>query len=190
MQSLEEQGVPQGEHAVLVKPRKVPDWETVRIFLEVMRSGSFRAASDKLGQSINALRRKVDEIEHALGVTLLTRHVDGVRATAEGEQIYHAALRMEAASFELLYARNAVQKDVEGEVRLAVTEGLGTFWLAPRLVEFQRANPKLMVNLECTTKSADVLRLEADVSIQLERPMAPDLRMAKIGRIHAMFFAS
>ena len=90
-----------------------------------------------------------------------------MRATAEGEKIYHAALRMEAASFELLHARNSAEKDVEGEVRLAVTEGLGTFWLAPRLVEFQRANPKLMVNLNCAMKSADVLRLEADVSVQL-----------------------
>ncbi|MES2255254.1 MAG: LysR family transcriptional regulator [Pseudomonadota bacterium] len=190
MQPLEEQGVPQGEHAILVKPRRVPDWETVRIFLEVLRSGSFRAASDRLGQSINALRRKVDELEHTLGVILLTRHVDGVRATAEGDKIHSAALRMEAASFDLLQARNSAKKDVEGEVRLAVTEGLGTFWLAPRLVEFQRANPKLMVHLNCAMKSADVLRLEADVSIQLERPVAPDLRMAKIGRLHAMFFAS
>ena len=189
-QSSEEQGVPQGEHALLVKPRRVPDWETVRIFLEVIRSGSFRAASDKLGQSINALRRKVDEIEHTLGVTLLTRHVDGVRVTAEGEKIYHAALRMEAASFELLYARSSAEKDIEGEVRLAVTEGLGTFWLAPRLVEFQRANPKLMVNLECTTKSADVFRLEADVSVQIQRPTASDLKMLKLGTVHLMFFAA
>jgi DNA-binding transcriptional LysR family regulator len=190
MQPPEEQGVPQGEHAMLVKPRRVLDWETVRIFLEVLRSGSFRAASDRLGQSINALRRKVDELEHTLGVILLTRHVDGVRATAEGDKIHSAALRMEAASFDLLQARNSTKKDVEGEVRLAVTEGLGTFWLAPRLVEFQRANPRLMVHLNCATKSADVLRLEADVSIQLERPVAPDLKMAKIGRVHAMFFAS
>jgi DNA-binding transcriptional LysR family regulator len=189
-QFSEEHGVPQGEHALVVKPRRVPDWETVRIFLEVARCGSFRAASDKLGQSINALRRKVDEIEHALGVILLTRHVDGVRATAEGEEIYQAALRMETASFDLVRARNCAEKDVEGEVRLAVTEGLGTFWLAPRLVEFQRANPKLMVNLTCAMKSADVLRLEADVSIQLERPVIPDLRMAKIGRLHLMFFAA
>lgn len=121
---------------------------------------------------------------------LLTRHVDGVRATAEGEKIYQAALRMETASFDLVRARNSAEKDVEGEVRLAVTEGLGTFWLAPRLVEFQRANPKLMVNLTCAMKSADVLRLEADVSIQLERPVIPDLRLAKIGRLHFMFFAS
>ena len=53
-----------------------------------------------------------------------------------------------------LLRRNYAERDVEGEVRLAVTEGLGTFWLAPRLVEFQRANPKLMVHLNCAMKSA------------------------------------
>ncbi len=99
---------------MLVKPRRVPDWETVRIFLEVLRSGSFRAASDRLGQSINALRRKVDELEHTLGVILLTRHVDGVRATAEGDKIHSAALRMEAASFDLLQARNSTKKGCGG----------------------------------------------------------------------------
>ncbi|MGH6828816.1 MAG: LysR family transcriptional regulator [Rhizomicrobium sp.] len=174
----------------MVKPRRVPDWETIRIFLEVVRNGSFRAAAEKLGQSINALRRKVDGIEHGLGVILLTRHVDGVRATAEGERIYDAALRMEAASFDLLRARNASQKDVEGEVRLAVTEGLGTFWLAPRLVEFQRANPKLMVNLTCEARCADLMRLEADVSVQRQRPVASDLKMLKLGCMHLMFFAA
>lgn len=190
MRGIEERGVPQGERALTAEPRVVPDWEAARVFLEVVRCKSFRSASDHLRQSINAVRRKVDELEHALGVTLLTRHVDGVRPTAEGEKIFEAALRMEAASFELLQARNATEKAVEGEVRIAVTEGLGTFWLAPRLVEFQRANPKLMVNLSCAMESADVLRLEADVAIQLERPKDSDLKMMKLGRLHTMLFAA
>lgn len=39
-------------------------------------------------------------------------------------------------------------------------------------------------------KSADVLRLEADVAIQIMRQTAPDLRMIKLGRLHFMCFAS
>jgi DNA-binding transcriptional LysR family regulator len=39
-------------------------------------------------------------------------------------------------------------------------------------------------------KSADVLRLEADVSIQITRPTAPDLRILKLGRLHFMPFAA
>jgi DNA-binding transcriptional LysR family regulator len=44
---------------------------------------------------------------------------------------------MEAASFDLLRAGNSVTNTLSGEVRVAITEGLGTFWLAPRLVDFQ-----------------------------------------------------
>lgn len=190
MQPLMERGVPQGEHALVIEPRGVPDWEAARIFLEVVRSGSFRAAATKLRQSINAVRRRIEELENALGMILITRHVDGVRITPEGEPIYQAALQMELASFHLLHARDRTDKEVRGEVRLAVTEGLGTFWLAPRLVEFQRANPKLMMSLNCAMKSADVLRMEADVAIQLEPPQASDLRVQKLGRMHLMLFAA
>ena len=190
MQALEDRGVPQGEHAVRGTARVVPDWEAAHIFLQVVRSGSFRAASDVLKQSVNALRRRVGELEHTLGVTLLTRHVDGVRVTPEGESVVAAVTRMEVASFELLRAKDQATGSISGEVRLAITEGLGTFWIAPRLVEFQRAHPNLLIDVNCAMKSADVLRLEADVAIQITRPTAQDLRMVKLGRLHLMPFAA
>ena len=190
MQSTKEQRVPNSEHALQGARRIIPDWEAVRVSLEVVRKGSFRAAAQHLKISVNALRRHVDELELALGVTLLTRHVDGVRITAEGEKVFAAASRMEAASFDLLQARDETNVNVSGEVRLAVTEGLGTFWIAPRLVEFQRANPNLLIDVNCAMKSADVLRLEADVAIQINRPTAPDLRVVKIGRLHFMLYAA
>jgi len=173
-----------------VEPSVIPDWEAAHVFMEVARCGSFRAASRKLRQSVNALRRKIDEFERVLGAPLLVRHVNGVRLTQEGSEICNAALQMEMASFGLIQARNASEKKIEGEVRLAVTEGLGTFWILPKLVEFERANPRLLVNLRCAMKSADVLRLEADLSVQLDRPHAPDLIVTKLGRMHLMLFAA
>jgi DNA-binding transcriptional LysR family regulator len=190
MQAIEEQAVLYGEQAILGARRGVPDWEAVRTALEVIRHGSFRAAAERMGTSINVLRRRVDELERALGVKLLTRHVDGVRVTAEGEKVFEAARKMEMASYQLIQAGEQSQVNLSGEVRLAVTEGLGTFWIAPRLVEFQQANPNLLVDVNCAMKSADVLRLEADVAIQIMRPTAPDLRMVKLGRLHFMFFAA
>ena len=178
------------EHRDGSASRPIPDWDSVRVFLEVVRHGSFRSAAEQLGQSVNALRRKIDEIEHQLGLTLLTRHIDGVRTTPEGEQILAAAHQMEQASFGLLRARDQVTPALAGEVRLAVTEGLGTFWIAPRLVEFQRAFPQLLVDIKCAMQSADVLRLEADVSVQLTRPQAKDLKVVKLGRLHVMPFAA
>ena len=189
MHALDERGVPKIEHAMHAGTRNAPDWESARIFLEVVRAGSFRRASDGCGQSVNALRRRVADLEKTLGVTLLTRHVDGIRTTVEGENVLAAIMQMEAASFGLLRASDHTTT-LSGEVRLAVTEGLGTFWIAPRLVEFQRANPNLLIDVNCAMKSADVLRMEADIAIQITRPTAPDLRIVKLGRLHFVLFAS
>jgi DNA-binding transcriptional LysR family regulator len=190
MQPLQQRGVPNLERDSQPQAATTPDWETVRIFLEVVRSGSFRSASDHLGQSINALRRRITDLEQQLGVTLLTRHVDGVRTTSEGEEILSAAREMELASFGLIRARDRTVPALVGEVKLAVTEGLGTFWLAPRLIEFQRTHPKLLVDLNCAMQSADVLRLQADAAVQLAKPLNPDVKIVKLGTLHSMPFAS
>jgi DNA-binding transcriptional LysR family regulator len=166
------------------------NWDLVRIFLEVARIGSFRAAAEQLNMSANFLSKRISLLERAYKTTLMTRHVDGIRLTPEGRQVLEAAKRMEDASFGLDRALSQTTPALSGEVRLAVTEGLGTFWLAPRLVEFQRAYPGLLVDLKCEMRSADVLRLEADVAVQLQEPENPDLKRIKIGRLHVMPFVS
>jgi DNA-binding transcriptional LysR family regulator len=166
------------------------NWDLVRIFLEVARIGSFRAAAEQLNMSANFLSKRISLLEHAYKTTLMTRHVDGIRLTPEGRQVLESAKLMEEASFGLDRALSQTTPALSGEVRLAVTEGLGTFWLAPRLVEFQRVYPGLLVDLKCEMRSADVLRLEADVAVQLENPDQPDLKRIKIGRLHIMPFVS
>jgi DNA-binding transcriptional LysR family regulator len=121
---------------------------------------------------------------------LFTRDVHGTRLTDEGSLVVSAVERMEAASFDLLRASNSVTNTLSGEVRVAVTEGLGTFWLAPRLVEFQQSFPNILVDLHCAMRSADVSRHEADIAIHLSRPTAPEVKLVRLGRMHLMFFAS
>src|SRR5579883_2947229 len=97
--------------------------------------------------------------------------------------------RIEAASFDLKRASDGIANAPSGAVRVAVTEGLGTFWLAPRLVEFQQSFPDILVDLYCAMRSADVSRHEADVAIHLSRPAALDVKLVRLGRMHMNFFA-
>src|SRR6185312_15112216 len=157
MRTSGERPVLVGEHA-LGQARKLLDWENAHLFLELVRCKSFRAAADHVGLSVNALRKRISGFEKALGVTLVTRHVDGVRVTAEGNKILVAANKMEEAARALMQARDSTDRTVAGKVRFGVTEGLGTLWIAPNLVEFQRANPKLLLDVNCAMRSADVLR--------------------------------
>jgi DNA-binding transcriptional LysR family regulator len=183
-----ERGVPQEE-------RKTPlggltDWDAARVFLEVVRRGSFRSAADRLDLSVNVVRRRIDDFERQIGATLFTRDVHGTHLTEEGTLVVSAVERMESASFDLLRAGKSLANTLSGEVRVAVTEGLGTFWLAPRLVEFQQAFPNILVDLHCAMRSADVSRHEADVAIHLSQPSALDVKLVRLGRMHLMFFAS
>jgi DNA-binding transcriptional LysR family regulator len=179
-------GGSENEHTKLGSRGAGPDWETIRTFLELVRSGSIRSAADRMGLSPNALRRKIDDLERALGTALVTRHIDGVRPTAEGNEILQVARRMEEAAIALIRARDRVVPAMSGEVRIGITEALGAFWLGPRLIEFQRAYPQLAVDLMCAMRSADVLRMEVDVAIQLNRPTNPDVKIIRLGRIHSM----
>ena len=184
-----ERGVPQQERD-RVALGSLTDWDAARIFLEVVRCGSFRSAAERLALSINFVRRRIDDFERQIGATLFTRDVHGTRLTDEGALVVSAVERMEAASFDLLRAGNFATNALTGEVRVAVTEGLGTFWLAPRLVEFQNSFPRIFVDLHCAMRSADVSRHEADVAIHLSRPAALDVKLVRLGKMHLMPYAS
>ena len=184
-----ERGVPQAERDKAALG-SLTDWDAARVFLEVVRCGSFRSAAERLELSINGVRRRIDDFERQIGATLFTRDVHGTRLTEEGSLVVSAVERMEAASFDLLRAGSSVTNTLSGEVRVAITEGLGTFWLAPRLVEFQQSFPNIIVDLHCAMRSADVSRHEADIAIHLSRPAALDVKLVRLGRMHLMFFAS
>jgi DNA-binding transcriptional LysR family regulator len=190
MQIQRDRPVLYGERALQSPQRALPDWDGARIFLSVVRKGSMRAAAKSLKLSVNSLRERVTALEKSVGMTLFTRHGRGTKLTLEGQALLPAAQRMEAASFDMLRASENGNGDESGEVRVAATEGLGSYWIAPHLIEFQRANPRLLIDLNCSMEEPDIWHLEADVAVQLKRPVAQDLRVVKLGRLHFMFFAA
>ena len=190
MQSILYRGDPDTDHSVRSGERRIPDWESLRVLLEVVRRGSFRAAGDALNTTANTVRRRIDTLEAEIGLKLLTRHVNGVTVTGDGGRILSIIESMERASFGIPRACEIAQPAVAGEVRLAATEAFGTFWLVPRLADFQRAYPKLVVDLQCTMSPADVLRLDAEAAIQFTMPKNADLKVVKLGRVHSMASAA
>jgi DNA-binding transcriptional LysR family regulator len=164
-------------------------WDDLKLFIIVGRTLSFRKAATATRISSSTIVRRIERLEAELGLRLFDRLPDGVALTAEGQSIFSVAHDMERASFSL---RAYLDQDVttRGVVRCAVTEGLGTFWIVPHLADFTRANPFTIVDLRCSMESSDVLRMEADLAIQLIRPDRPDLKVVRLGRLHIYPFAS
>jgi DNA-binding transcriptional LysR family regulator len=164
-------------------------WEDLRAFLLCTRHQSFRNAAEMLGLTGTTLMRKIDRLEDELGFKLFLRDQSGLSLSDEGRSLLFDVEQMERLSFNI-FRRASLSTDTRGSVRVAVTEGPGNFWVLPRLIDFQRTYRKIMVDLRCAMEQADVSRLEADISIQLERPTNPDLIVTKLGRLHIYAFAS
>ena len=188
--------MPQHLHrgAAPVQHRKLDEmlnasWEDLRAFLLCARHQSFRTAAEALGLTGTTLMRKIDRLEEELGCKLFLRDQSGLSLSDEGRALLFDVEQMEKLSFNV-FRRASLSTEIQGSVRVAVTEGPGNFWILPRLIDFQRTYRKIMVDLRCAMEQADVSRLEADISVQLERPTNPDLIVAKLGRLHIYTFAS
>ncbi|MFX3679918.1 MAG: LysR family transcriptional regulator [Hyphomicrobiales bacterium] len=167
------------------------DWNNIRAFTVVARQNSLRAAAIELGLSVNTVRRMIDRLEDQISCRLINRDVYGVSLTNEGRRFANAAADVERSMSDLWRVAEHASETMHGPIRLAITEGLGTFWLTPRLVAFIDEIAQLSrIELQCAMRSVDVLRLEADISVQLTEPTAPDLIRKQLGWLHLVPFAS
>jgi len=156
-------------------------WENLRLLLALADSGSFRSAAAIGGVSLNTIRSKIDRLERQFGTALLTQ---------EGEELVAIARQMAALGNTAHRVQRARIDRKPGTVRITVTEGLGTFWLVPRVVDFRAAHPEVRVHLNCDTAMLDVLFRDVDIAVQLSKPTNPDLVAQRVGSLHLMPFAA
>src|SRR5258708_34666949 len=98
-----ERGVPQEERDKAALG-SLTDWDAARVFLEVVRCGSFRSAAERLELSLNVVRRRIDDFELQIGATLFTRGGHGTRLTDEGLLVVSAVERRAPVSYSMLVA--------------------------------------------------------------------------------------
>src|ERR1700759_4989865 len=139
--------VPSMEHAGTVGCGSDLNWEILRLFLLVGRAKSFRAASEATGQAHNTISRKIAELEKHLGRVLMARSHEGIRLTPEGESLLAEAERMELVLFDIARSLGRGDSALAGTVVAAIADDIGTHWILPRLVDFQRSYPGICVAL-------------------------------------------
>ena len=185
---------PQRGHAKLEQPLGAAlleriSWDDLRVFVIAARTMSFRRAATALRTSTSTVLRRVERLEEILEFRLFDRLPDGLFLTTEGRAVFTAAQKMELASHSL---RAHLDQDLttRGMVRCSVTEGLGTSWILPKLAQFCRTHPTTVVDLRCAMEVADVLHMETDVAVQLQKPDRPDVKALRLGRMHIYPFVS
>jgi DNA-binding transcriptional LysR family regulator len=166
------------------------DWDKLRVFKAVAEIGSMTSAAARLKESPPTVSRKIDELEEFLNSKLFTRSTRGVELTETGKVVLRYAQLMEDAANEVLSQAIGKSSGLEGRIRIGTGDGVGPYWIAPRLKEFQQAHPSAQVRMHIDEREPDLLNDEADISIQFTEPRDPEIISHKLGTLHYIGFAS
>ncbi|MGS0940161.1 LysR family transcriptional regulator [Pseudomonas luteola] len=165
------------------------NWDDLRFFLELQRSGRLLSAARRMGTSHTTVARHIESLERTLGTQLLVQHTQGYQLTPAGQALLKHAEAMEESA---LLAQEEMTCSVNplGQVRLGVTEGLGTGFLSGRLATLLERYPGLEIELVSVPRFVSITNREADIAITLERPSADLVIARKLSSYCLQLYAS
>jgi DNA-binding transcriptional LysR family regulator len=157
------------------------EWDDLKHFLAVARTGSLVKAGHSLKSSAATVGRRIAELERRLGARLFDRKQTGYVLTESGEAIRIKAEDVEEAV--LAVEREALGRDLRpsGKVRLAASDDIATHLVAPNLPAFQRRFPEIALELVARMDLVNLTRREADVAIRGVRPTNGDFVVRRVG---------
>jgi DNA-binding transcriptional LysR family regulator len=146
-----------------------PNWDDLRYFLAVARTGTLSAAAARLGTEHTTVGRRIRTLEEGLGARLFHRSNLGYALTEDGANLLGVAEAMESAFLSASAATGAAQT-VSGTVRIGAPDGFGSVFLAPRMHRLTARHPGLEVEIMATARIFSLSKREADIVIGLTAP--------------------
>jgi DNA-binding transcriptional LysR family regulator len=166
------------------------DWENLRHFAALARSGTFLGASKELGVEHATVARRVSRLEEELGVRLVDRRGKRLAMTPAGIKIAALAGQITGHVEAIERAVTGERAEVSGEVTISAPPAFAATMLAEPLVQLRRAHPKLLLRVLGETKYASLGQRETDIAIRFGRPTSGDLTASKVGAIAFHLYGS
>ena len=141
------------------------NWSDLRVFLSVARAGSTLAASRDLGMAQPTVARRLDALEHALGLTLFDRDTRGFRLTPEGQTLLPAA----EAVADAIHAFSDMAQVIARPRPIRVTGFVANLEgpAARILSEFSGLRPDIQFEFLAALHLLDLTANEADIALRV-----------------------
>ena len=154
------------------------DWDDLRYFLAVARSGSVSGAATELGVNHSTVSRRINAYEKKHDVRLFERMPQGYEMTQAAENIYRYALEIEERTH--IVERELFGRDTRLQGRLCITAYHSTVneLVLPDLGTFSQQYPEIDLELFVTADVRDLSAREADIAIR-GTPQPPDHLVGK-----------
>jgi len=140
----------------------------IQVFAQVVESGSFAKAAERLGLSTSATSRHVAELESHLQTRLLNRTTRRVSLTESGRAFYERSVQLLAdlSEAEQEAARTAVEP--RGVIRLTTAVNFGARHVAPVIAKFLARHREVKFDVSLSDRVIDLSTLGVQNRIHAE----------------------
>ena len=153
----------------------------IRVFAQVVESGSFAKAAERLGLSTSATSRQVAELEAHLQTRLLNRTTRRVSLTESGQAFYERAVQLLAdlEEAEQEAARAAIVP--RGTIRLTTSVNFGVRHLAPAIAEILARHAEVRFDVSLSDRIVDLVEEGFDLGVRIGTAGSENLVARKLG---------
>lgn len=160
------------------------DWDDIRHFLQVVRSGSATQAAIRLGINHSTVYRRISALEEQLGKNLFERSNNGWVLTPVGERIVAFAESMAEDANNIERQILADSHELSGLLRVTAADHCVDRLLMPTIRKFIQRYPEIDLEMVATADEVDLAAREADVALRGTDAPPPNLvgkRITQIG---------
>src|SRR5437868_11008207 len=162
----------------------------IEVFAQVVASGSFAKAAERLALSTSAASRQVAELETHLQTRLLNRTTRRVSLTESGQQFYERAVQLMADLAEAEQEASSAAVVPRGTIRLTTSVNFGVRHVAPAIAEFMARHPEVRFDVSLSDRVVDLVEEGFDLAIRIGGPGADNLVARKLGETRLVPCAS
>ena len=123
------------------------DIQAIRAFLTVSDTGSFSRAAETLHLTQPAVSKRIQTLEHSLGINLFDRIGKSVRLTEAGHALIPSCRRIVAEIAEGERIISNLRKSTSGMLSIATSHHIGLHRLPPVLRDYSKKHPAVELKL-------------------------------------------
>jgi len=165
-------------------------FQALRVFSQVIESGSFSAAADKLGLSSTAVSRHVAELEAHLQTRVLNRTTRRISLTESGRALYERAVQLLADLDEAEQEASRAAVVPRGTIKLTTSVNFGVRHVAPAIAAFLAAHAGVRFDVSLSDRIVDLVEEGFDLAVRLGMPGSDNVVARKLGETRLVPCAS
>ncbi|MBK3511264.1 LysR family transcriptional regulator [Pseudomonas sp. MF6747] len=165
-------------------------FEDMRLFCQVMESGSFTAAAEQLGLSKQFVSRRLIQLEDRLGVRLLNRSTRRLDVTPLGQSYYESALRLLSDVEQVEQGIAGQNSEPRGTLRLSAPLSFAMAHLGCLLPSFLQRYPHVSVEVDLSDRPVDLIGEGYDLVLRIGTLEDSTLIARRIASVERVYCAS